>query len=172
VFFLDEEHQVTEDPRETDRHVDRNINPEFFLSIPLIRFRGTSKSLVDFSTDEEEQYPVARENDKPRDKESHKTRKIIINKTLSFCSVSDGPVVLRSSNSNDKGRWKPPRKQMIPLLEPLRLSIPPDDHLIKVEGDTKGPTPIRHEEVVDQDGDRDTRPVIRRYSRFVRGDKS
>jgi len=171
VFFRDEEHQVTKDPRKTDRHVDRNINPEFFLSIALIRLGGAGESLVDFSTDEEEQYPVTREDDKARDKESHKTREVVINKTLSFCSVSNGPVVLRSSDSDDKGRRKPPRKQMIPLLEPLRLSISSDDHLIKVEGDTKRPTPIRDEEVVDQDGHRDTRSFIRRYSWLVRGDK-
>jgi len=167
VFFGDKEHQVPEDPRETDGHVDRNINSEFFLSISLIRFRGPSESLVDFATDEEEQDTIAREDDKTGDKESHKAREIVINKTLSSRSVSDGPVVLRGSDSDDKGRWESPSKEMIPLLEPLRLSVSPDDHLIKVEGDTKGPTPVRDEEVVYQDGDRDTRAVVRRDSLLI-----
>lgn len=75
-FLWDEEHEVTEDPRKTNGDVDGNVDTELLLSVTLIGLGRTGESFVDFTTNEEEENSIGRDNYESGDEEGQETEEI------------------------------------------------------------------------------------------------
>jgi len=88
-----QEHEVSEDPGETDGNIDGDVDAEFLLAIALIGFGGTGQSLVDFTTDEEEKDTVRRDDDETGDEEAQETEEIADDPALGIAGTcADGTV--------------------------------------------------------------------------------
>jgi len=99
---------------------------------------------VDFTTDEEEEDTVGRDDDQTRDEEAEEAEEIADDPALGVARTrTDCAIRFGRTSDNDEDRWKSPREDVVPLLEQLRLAISSHDHLVEVEGDTERPTEVR-----------------------------
>jgi hypothetical protein len=105
----DEEHKVSEHPGQTDGDINRDVDSEFLLSVSLIRLGSTGESLVDFTSNEEEENTIGRDDEKTRDEESHESGQIIRDPALGIPrSTTNRTILLSSSNSNNETKRKTP----------------------------------------------------------------
>lgn len=152
----DKEHHVTKDPWKTDGDENGDVHTELLLAVTLVWFWSSSQGLVNFTTDEEEENSIGRNDDQAGQEKAKKSKKSWRN-VAHFSHISVGQ---RGSSSNTHKSREHPGEQMIPFLKELGLTITPNDHLIKVEGDTEGPAEISQEEVMDGNRSWNTRPCV------------
>jgi len=100
-----QEHQVSENPRETDGDVDGNVDAEFLLSIALVGLGGAGEGLVDFSTDEEEEDTVRRDDDEAGDEEAEESEEVAGDPALGVVRTrTDGTIRFGRSRDDDEDR--------------------------------------------------------------------
>lgn len=152
-FAGDQNFDVTEDPRQTQRDENGDVDSELLLAIPLVRLRSSGEGFCDFSSDEEEKDGVDRNGDKTRDEDGSVVDPWVCD--VAHCA-GVSIVLKRSHNHNDDSRESPAHK-VIPLLQLLSLTISLHDHLIEVVGNSRGPCKVGQQEVVGEESDNDAK---------------
>jgi len=114
-----EEHKVSEHPRESDGNVNGQIDSQFLLFVSLIGFGGSCEGFVNFSSDEEEEDSVGGDDEESRNEEGHETGKIVGNPALRRASSRNSSIILSRTHTNAESQRKSPREKMVPLLEEL-----------------------------------------------------
>jgi len=167
-----QEHQITEDPGETDGDIDGDIDAEFLLAITLIGLRSTSESFVNFSTDEEEKDTVRGDDDETGDEEAEESPQIRNDPALGIIGTSTDSAIREGQSSDEtENRGEAPAEQMVPFFEQLRLAIPAHNHLVEVERNAERPAEVGNEEEVHHNRHKDATSFILRNRCFVGGDK-
>jgi len=72
-------HQVAENPRQTNRDEDREVDAEFLLTVALIALWCAGQRLVNLAANEEEQNGIRRQDDEARQEEGQEASQIADN---------------------------------------------------------------------------------------------
>jgi len=121
---------------------------------------------VDFTANEEEQNAVGADDQKPRDEERQEASQIVRDPALLGIRGDNWSIFLSRSHTNNEASRQSPAKYVIVFLEELGFTVTTHDHLVEIEGDTKGPTEVRNEEEVHENRNRYTPSLTCCHLRF------
>lgn len=102
---------------------------------------------MNFSSDEEEQNGVTRDNHETRNKEANKSN----DSALDVACSSKISVLVKTTSKNNENSRNGPASNMVVFFQRTSLSVTSDNHLVEVERDTEGPQKVGQEVIVDKD---------------------
>lgn len=112
---------------------------------------------MNFTTNEEEQHCIARDNHQTWNEEAQETNKC----AGDVANSTKITVLLESTCECAEDDWNSPACNMVVLFEQLGFTVTTHNHLVEVECNTERPQEVCQEEIVYTDSHDNARPLIR-----------